>query len=340
MNKDAFYFPHFCNARHDRKIKRLRKELGLEGYGIYFMLLETLREQLDFKYPMDDIDLLAEEFGTSEQKVKVTICNYQLFDIDEHNSFFSVKLIEYLEPYFKMKLQRQKSAKARWDKVNKEKELSGNNDATVLQPYCESNATVLQPYCESNASAMQSKQSKENESKESKENETNKYFEKFWNLYDKNISKDKCLIIFNKLNENEIQKIFQTLPDYLASTPDKLYRKNPESYLNNKTWNDEIILPDEIDTSIIPEKIRNEFIAYMDFRKDIKDPIISQKTVLALIDKLREMTEGNTNLAKSIINNAIACQHKSFYPIKKEEPSPNYISFDKVVKERLNEIGK
>lgn len=168
MNKDAFYFPHFCNARHDRKIKRLRKELGLEGYGIYFMLLETLREQLDFKYPMNDIDLLAEEFGTSEQKIRVTICNYQLFDIDEFNSFFSIKLIEYLEPYFKMKLQRQNAVKSRWDKVNKTKQLSENNDTNVIRPYYESDTDVIQ---------SKVKESKIKEIKESKVNNNNIEFD-------------------------------------------------------------------------------------------------------------------------------------------------------------------
>ena len=88
MEKEGFYFPHFCNARHDRKIKRLRKELGVEGYGIYFMLLETLRDQHDLRYPLEDIDLLAEEFNVSEQKVRVTICNYSLFEIDEDQKFF------------------------------------------------------------------------------------------------------------------------------------------------------------------------------------------------------------------------------------------------------------
>ena len=42
MEKDAFYFPHFSNARTDRKLRRVRKDLGLEGYGIYFMLLEVM----------------------------------------------------------------------------------------------------------------------------------------------------------------------------------------------------------------------------------------------------------------------------------------------------------
>ena len=60
MEKDAYYFPHFSNARHDRKIKRLRKELGAEGYGIYFMILEILREQTGFKYPLEDINKFKE----------------------------------------------------------------------------------------------------------------------------------------------------------------------------------------------------------------------------------------------------------------------------------------
>lgn len=142
MEKEAFYFPHFCNARHDRKIRRLRRELGVEGYGIYFMLLETLREQQDLMYPMEDLDLLAEEFGVSEAKVKVTVCNYELFEIDAEEKFFSPRMLVYLEPYFKMKAQRklagQRSAEARSfndrsttveqkkEKEKKEKEIKVN----------------------------------------------------------------------------------------------------------------------------------------------------------------------------------------------------------------------
>jgi hypothetical protein len=107
MEKEAYYFPHFCNARHDRKIRRLRKELGVEGYGIYFMLLEILREQQDLMYPLEDLDLLAEEFNVSEAKVRTTICNYQLFEVDQTEKFFSPKMLVYLEPYFRMKEQRR-----------------------------------------------------------------------------------------------------------------------------------------------------------------------------------------------------------------------------------------
>jgi hypothetical protein len=128
MEKEAFYFPHFCNARHDRKIRRLRKELGVEGYGIYFMLLETLREQQDLMYPLEDLDLLAEEFGVSEAKIRTTICNYQLFEVDLEQKFFSPKMLVYLEPYFKMKEQRKMAGKA-----SAEKRMLNDRSTTVQQ---------------------------------------------------------------------------------------------------------------------------------------------------------------------------------------------------------------
>jgi len=150
MEKEAFYFPHFCNARHDRKIRRLRKELGTEGYGIYFMLLETLREQQDLMYPLDDLDLLAEEFGVSEAKVRVAICNYGLFEIDEEQKFFSPKMLVYLEPYFKMKEQRK---------------IAGQKSADKRRGI-EISTTVQQPFNDRSTKESKEKESKVNEIKE------------------------------------------------------------------------------------------------------------------------------------------------------------------------------
>ena len=92
------------------------------------MLLETLREQQDLMYPMEDLDLLAEEFDVSEAKIRVAVCNYGLFEIDEEEKFFSPKMIVYLEPYFKMKEQRKLAGKASADK-----RLLNDRSTTVQQ---------------------------------------------------------------------------------------------------------------------------------------------------------------------------------------------------------------
>lgn len=101
--KEAFYFPHFIGARNDRKIQKVRRDYGIEGYAMFFMLLEVLREEQELAYPIEDIDILAIDFGTSEAKLKTLVLNYGLFEIKETvdgKMFFSPKQIQYLEPYF------------------------------------------------------------------------------------------------------------------------------------------------------------------------------------------------------------------------------------------------
>lgn len=67
-------------------------------------------------------------------------------------------------------------------------------------------------------------------------------FDLFWNLYDKKTDRDKCESKWNKLKPEERELIVANLPLYVKSTPDKQYRKNPETYLNQKGWLHEIIL--------------------------------------------------------------------------------------------------
>jgi hypothetical protein len=82
------------------------------------MLLEILREQTDLRYPLNEVDLLADEFGTSEQKVRVVICNYDLFQVDENQNFFSFKMIIYLQPYFEKSERAREAANKRWNNAN------------------------------------------------------------------------------------------------------------------------------------------------------------------------------------------------------------------------------
>ena len=67
-------------------------------------------------------------------------------------------------------------------------------------------------------------------------------FEWFWNDYDKKVGdKQKLKKKWNKLTDEERQNAMNYLELYKQSVPDKQFRKNPETFLNNKSWNDEII---------------------------------------------------------------------------------------------------
>ena len=165
MKKDAYYFPHFCNARHDRKLKRLQKDLGLEGYGIFFMVLEILREQTDFRYPYEDLDLLSDELGTSTAKVEAVINIYGLFEIDHERNFFSPKLIFYLQPYIEKSERARNANKIRWER---QKQLESNTKAIQMDIQMDS---VLESK-ESKVKNSKVKESKVKESRSSKEEQT------------------------------------------------------------------------------------------------------------------------------------------------------------------------
>ncbi len=68
-------------------------------------------------------------------------------------------------------------------------------------------------------------------------------FEIFWELYDKKVGKEQCRKIWYRLPKKARKEILDRTPAYIAATPDKQYRKNPQTYLNpnNKHWLDEII---------------------------------------------------------------------------------------------------
>lgn len=67
-------------------------------------------------------------------------------------------------------------------------------------------------------------------------------FGEFWNDYDKKRgSKEKLTKKWNKISDNEKLKIKEYITFYKKAQPDKAFRKDPETFLNNKSWNDEII---------------------------------------------------------------------------------------------------
>jgi hypothetical protein len=95
--KDAYYFPHDSNAKDDPKIVLLIEQFGLEGYGIYWVLIETLRDQPGYKYPLKLIPALARRYATTAEKVEAVIRGYELFDTEDDMFFLSPSLCRRME---------------------------------------------------------------------------------------------------------------------------------------------------------------------------------------------------------------------------------------------------
>ena len=121
-----FLFP--TNFRNGKNIKRLIKDFNVQGYGVAVYLLETLAESDGHKYPLSDVDLLADEMKVSVPVIKTIITSYGLFELIENEEgiiFISSKLNKWLEPYYAKieKVSRAGKISALKKKQKQEKQL-------------------------------------------------------------------------------------------------------------------------------------------------------------------------------------------------------------------------
>jgi len=84
-------------------------------------------------------------------------------------------------------------------------------------------------------------------------------FNEFWDLYDKKINQTKCKPKFLKLSENDRKLIMDYIPKYKLSQPNKKFRKDPMTFLNNDGWLDEIITEQDPSkpTNVLPTSFRS-----------------------------------------------------------------------------------
>ena len=107
----------------------------MEGYGIYWMLVEALRDQPDYTYPVANIPALARRYNTSAEKVRTVVYNYELFTVKEDKIFFSESLNRRMLVFNENRAKRSAAGRLgmarRW------------GDNNVITPLLQSNSTVI-----------------------------------------------------------------------------------------------------------------------------------------------------------------------------------------------------
>jgi hypothetical protein len=101
---------------------------------------------------------------------------------------------------------------------------------------------VIQTTNKRQTSDKQVTTNKNDKNYKNEKNEENISFLRFWNLYDKKIDRQACERKWNKIDSELHELIYAHVADYVASTPQVQYRKNPETYLNNRSWENEIVM--------------------------------------------------------------------------------------------------
>lgn len=129
------YFSHDSNARNSDRLIPLRAELQTEGYAIYFMILERLREEPDYT-SVRDYAMLAFDFRVSVESVRRVVEDFDLFAFTEDGErFYSVSFLERMRAKDAKSEKLRQAAQARWAK---------NANADTKPCKCNANATPQQ----------------------------------------------------------------------------------------------------------------------------------------------------------------------------------------------------
>ena len=85
--KKSSYFSHDSNARNSDKLIRLRMRWKAAGYGVYFMILERLREEPNYM-SVKDYNMIAFDLREDASMIKSVVEDFGLFVFTDDGKYF------------------------------------------------------------------------------------------------------------------------------------------------------------------------------------------------------------------------------------------------------------
>ena len=110
----ANYFSHDSNARNDEKLIRLRMRHKAAGYGVYFMILERLREESNYM-SVKDYNMIAFDLREDAALIKSVVEDFGLFEfteIDGKKFFYSESFLNRMSQKDELSRKRSEAGKA------------------------------------------------------------------------------------------------------------------------------------------------------------------------------------------------------------------------------------
>lgn len=217
------YFPHIINEGKTMFI--IESKYKNDGYATWYKILERLGKSENHFIDLSDtkeLMYLASKCNMDEDKLKsiikdlVDLGEFDKYLWDSHSVIWGQKFVDSIEDVYKRRYTEMPTINLICQQLGiKCKQKEQNDDRSTQSKVKDSKVKeIIKEYS----------------------------FEDFWNLYNKKVGvKEKIEKKYNNLSLEVKKKIFEYIPLYVESQPNKQYRKNPETFLNNEGWNDEII---------------------------------------------------------------------------------------------------
>lgn len=124
------YFPHYEQSRNDDKLFKVRRRFGVEGYGVYFMLLEKALESKNYKLERD-YDFFGFEFRVDSKVVKSIVEDFGLFEFDDDGKqFYSKRFLEHMNYKDDVSRKRSEAGRKGGEKKAENSDLEANAKQT------------------------------------------------------------------------------------------------------------------------------------------------------------------------------------------------------------------
>lgn len=255
MTKETFWFRHDYDAADDDRTMVMIEQLGLEGYGIYWVLIEKLRGRKDYKMPFSIIPSLARRYMTTPEKMKTVIMQYGLFQYDDEGFFYSESLIRRMNALDELKQRRaiagKKAVEARWLKEKDTKRIANEHESyskrIANEQQTNTDAIRLDTdkiRIDKNRIDKSKEENKEIEDKSStkKKKEYDEFVERMYALYPTKCpirgatlgksykDKERILKLLRQYTEDEIESVFK---NEIEEKYGKHYMQNFSTFLNN-----------------------------------------------------------------------------------------------------------
>jgi hypothetical protein len=219
VKKDSHYLRHDYNAMNDNKLIAMRQKHETEGYGIYWMLCEWLRQQKDGKAKVSELGNFLYTSRACEQTTLSVIKDFDLFTVDG-DTYYSERLNRDTEVYNLLKTKRMEAGRK-------------GGEASVKQRLSKGATNV------DDCSSSKEEKSKEKKSKEEKYKGA---FELFWKTYPsrngKKLEKGKTEEAYFKIHEKHYGNIIRAVRNY-AEDKDILQGigiRDPKRFLKDDYW--------------------------------------------------------------------------------------------------------
>lgn len=252
------YFSHDSNARNSDKLLNVRMKYGAEGYGIYFMLLERLRDEAEYM-SVKDYNMLAFDLRVDAGKVKNIIEDFGLFtSTEDGRCFYSEGLNERMNIKDAMSKKRaeagKQGAKNRWKSdgdsktIANEWQTDGNAIANEWQNIAskEKESKEKESKVNNNISAKaEASDDADSQSKLTKKQQQEADFEALWKLYPRKSRKNDAYKAYLKAlkegaTNEEIQNgILAYKKQIQVQKTDMQFVAQGGTWFNQQRWKDE-----------------------------------------------------------------------------------------------------